>query len=92
MTTVLITTPGNLTKGESELWEWATGGMECALDDDDFMRDNPDMVTVEGQLEDMKYRIGTQSLDMAKQAATEYQQETAAIRVATSLLEKLENQ
>ena len=89
MTTVLITTPANLTKAEADLWDWATGAMEDAFGDADFMRDNPDMVTAEGQLDDMKYRVGEQAVSMAGDLLT-HQAESAAIRVAKSLMNKME--
>jgi len=90
MTNVLIAISTKLTKGETDLWDWALGGMECALDDDDFMRDNPDMTTAEGQWRDMGYRIGIQAIDMADAADT-IQAETAAIRIAESLFEKIKH-
>lgn len=58
--------PVKLTGNERYWWDWAIHGLIDVLDDEDFLRDNPDMVTLAGQIDDLKYRLTNQAYDVAE--------------------------
>lgn len=78
-----------LSPKEREWFEWAESGAKEVLTDPDFTRDNPDVDTVRGQLEDMRYRLEEQAADMISGAGT-VEQSRIERRTLNSLLKKLE--
>lgn len=78
-----------LTKGEREWFEWAVDGARDALEDEGWIADNDDALTVAGQLLDMRYRLETQGHDMLDTQTLE--EERAGRRTLNALNKKLTN-
>lgn len=77
-----------LTAKEREWLNWAISGAMDVLDDDNWLDDNEDALTVSGQIEDMRYRLQEQAMDMVKSNGT-IEQARADKRVLNSLNDKL---
>lgn len=54
----------SLTSREREWFDWAVTGAEDVLQDDSWLEDNEDALTIEGQIADMRYRLEEQSYSM----------------------------
>jgi len=78
-----------LTPKEKEWYDWAIEGAKDALLDESFLQDNPDALTVQGQIDDMLYRLEEQAESVAETDAPTDQALAARIRSARSLVEKL---
>lgn len=76
-----------LSKGEREWFDWALSGAQEALDDENWLADNDDALTVEGQIEDMRYRLEEQGHDMLESLARE--EERTKRRTLNSLNKRL---
>jgi len=55
-----------LSQQQNEWLEWALSGADEVLDDDAWLADNDDALTVDGQIADMQYRLETQGEAVAE--------------------------
>ena len=78
----------SLTLGEREWFEWATAGAKDILEDDAWLADNDDALTVSGQLLDLRYRLETQGHDMTEHLSDS--ERRAGRRTLNALNAKLE--
>lgn len=86
----LLKDPGvALTTGERDWFDWAVSGAQDVLTDEDWLADNDDALTIEGQLLDLRYRLEGQAPDVAQTDATS-EQLRVRMRSLKSLLQKLE--
>lgn len=77
-----------LTPKEREWFDWAFDGAKDAILDPDWLADNDDALTFEGQMSDLRYRLEEQAYAVAETDATGSQL-SARIRTLDSLNGKL---
>lgn len=69
---VLVSPPDSLTQAEREAFDWAVSGLEDALGDSMFLRDNPGIATdADEQMDDILYRLEEQTKEMVDVADPE---------------------
>lgn len=84
-----LSDPPTLTNAEREWFDWAESEARAMLEDPDWLRDNSDALTFEGQSDDMSYRLREQAYSVAESDAT-VAQLGGRVRVLNSLLAKLD--
>lgn len=94
---ILLTEPkSKLTMKERDLFNWALEGVEGGIADEQLVADSlaegSDMSKVDGQLDDLRYRLEDQAKDMVENDAKTPQEIAGRLKTINSLLAKLKKE